>query len=62
MRTTTLNELGKVLFLGTLRRLERTLAFPSVSAIYRWLGQSAMLGLVPQLLDGLGPGGAKPAN
>lgn len=58
----TLNKLGKVLFLGTLRSFERTLALSSVSVIHRWLGQSTMLGLVPQLLDGLRPGGAKPAN
>lgn len=29
--TMTLNELGKVLFLGTSKRFERTLALPSVS-------------------------------
>lgn len=57
----TLNELGKVLFLGTSRGSKGLWPSP-VSLIHRWLGQSAMLGLVPLLLDGLGPGGAKPAN
>lgn len=42
-----------------LERLERALALPTVSVIHRWLGQSAMLGLVPQLLDGPGPGGTE---